>query len=125
MDVFDSEKRPNIMRQVQKEQIHRTTANRNIQAELEHELAEKLPGKRASRFCVSKEKNNRVCRRLLLARARVPEHMSCRSSGILAEKARAEHEARQRSNGHVQGTRLDDVADFGVRVEEEKRRVSL
>ena len=43
-------------------------------------------------------------------------------SGILAEKAREEHEVRQRSDGHVRGARLDSAADLGVRVEEEKFR---
>lgn len=38
----------------------------------------------------------------------------------MAEKARAEHEARQRSDGNVRGARLDGVADLGVRVEKEK-----
>ena len=43
----------------------------------------------------------------------------------IGRKARAEHEARQRSNGHVRGSRLDGVADLGMRAKKEARGSAL
>ena len=106
-DVFDAEKRSDIMRQV-KSKKNKSTELRLIEIFKQNGIT----GWRRN--------YRRVCGRLLLAWTRLPKHSPCRSSRILAEEARTEHGTRQRSNGHVRGARLDGVADLGVRVEEEK-----
>ena len=111
-DVFDAEKRSDIMHQV-KSKKNKSTELRLIEIFKQNGITgwrRNYPVKGHPDFVFPKKK----------IAVFVDGCFWHRSSRILAEEARTEHGTRQRSNGHVRGARLDGVADLGVRVEEEK-----
>ena len=96
-DVFDAEKRSDIMRQV-KSKKNKSTELRLIEIFKENGITgwrRNYPVKGHPDFVFPKKKI------AVFVDGCFWHGHDCRSSGILAEKARTEHEARQRSNGHV------------------------
>ena len=121
-DVFDAEKRSDIMRQV-KSKKNKSTELRLIEIFKQNGITgwrRNYPVKGHPDFVFPKKKiavfvdgcfwHGHDCRN-----TRPADHQE-----YWQKKTRAEHKARQRSDGYVRVAWLDSVADLGVRVEKEK-----
>lgn len=93
-----------------------------IQRQRNYRVAAQLPGCRTSRFRLSRIQSGRLCGRLLLARARLPEYAPSRQRGVLAKEAGAQHTPRQGDNRPFRKPKVDGAANLGVRVAEKTYR---